>query len=90
MELAREEFGLETEQRQVGRTELYVADEVFLTGTGFQIAPVVEIDDRPVGNGRIGDLASNLQRMYFQAARGEWDKYQDWTVPVEVAEQAVR
>ena len=90
MEMAREELGLETEQRQVGRTELYAADEVFLTGTGFQIAPVVEIDDRPVGDGAIGEMAANLQRMYFQAARGEWDKYQDWTVPVEVAKQAVR
>lgn len=88
MEMAKEEFGLETEQRQVGRTELYAADEVFLTGTGFQIAPVVEIDDRPIGTGEIGETAANLQKMYFRAARGEWDKYQDWTVPIEVAERA--
>ena len=46
MELAEKELGMQTLQRDIGRTELYVADEVFLTGTGFQIAPVVEIDGR--------------------------------------------
>ncbi|MCA3749451.1 MAG: branched-chain amino acid transaminase [Rubrobacter sp.] len=87
MELALEELGLETEERQVARTELYAADEVFLTGTGFQIAPVVEIDDRPVGPGEVGPVASRLQELYFRAARGEWEKYAGWTVPVEVKER---
>ena len=87
MELADEELGLQTVERDVDRTELYAADEVFLSGTGFQIAPIVEIDDRPIGNGEIGPVAGRLQELYFKAARGEWNKYEHWTVPVEVAQK---
>jgi branched-chain amino acid aminotransferase len=88
MELAEKELDLPVIEREVGRTELYVADEVFLSGTGFQIAPVVEVDDRPVGTGSIGPVAERLQELYFKAARGGWDEYADWTVAVEVAEGA--
>ncbi|MGF1471245.1 MAG: branched-chain amino acid transaminase [Rubrobacteraceae bacterium] len=87
MELAEEELGMPTIQRGVDRTELYVADEVFLSGTGFQIAPISEVDDRPVGTGSMGPVAERLQELYFRAARGEWDKYADWTVAVEVAQK---
>jgi branched-chain amino acid aminotransferase len=75
-------------QRDVDRTELYAADEVFLTGTGFQIAPIIEVDGRPVGNRKIGPLAGRLQELYFKAARGENPDYAYWTVAVEVAEKA--
>ncbi|HEV2094788.1 MAG TPA: branched-chain amino acid transaminase [Rubrobacter sp.] len=88
MELAEKELDLPVIEREVGRTELYVADEVFLSGTGFQIAPVVEVDDRPVGTGSIGSVAERLQELYFKAARGEWAEYADWTVAVEVAQRA--
>ena len=88
MELAEKELGMLTEKRDVGRTELYAADEVFLTGTGFQIAPVIEIDDRAIGTGERGPVASRLQGLYFKAARGDNPDYADWTVPVEVAEKA--
>src|SRR5919112_279965 len=88
MELAGKELGIPVIEREVGRTELYAADEVFLSGTGFQIAPVVEVDDRPVGTGSIGPVAERLQELYFKAARGEWEEYADWTVAIEVAERA--
>ena len=88
MELAEKELELPVIEREVGRTELYAADEVFLSGTGFQIAPVVEVDDRPVGTGSSGPVAERLQELYFKAARGGWDEYADWTVAVEVAERA--
>jgi branched-chain amino acid aminotransferase len=88
MELAEKELGLPVLERDVDRTELYAADEVFLSGTGFQIAPVVQVDGRPVGTGEVGPIASRLQQMYFRAARGEWEEYADWTVAVEVAERA--
>jgi branched-chain amino acid aminotransferase len=87
MELAGRELGLPVVERDVDRTELYAADEVFLSGTGFQIAPIVEVDGRPVGTGEVGPVAAQLQEMYFKAARGEWDEYADWTVAVEVAER---
>jgi len=88
MELAEKELGIPVIEREVGRTELYAADEVFLSGTGFQIAPVVEVDDRPIGTGSIGPVAERLQELYFKAARGGWDEYANWTVAVEVAERA--
>jgi branched-chain amino acid aminotransferase len=88
MELAEKELGMPVAQRDVDRTELYAADEVFLTGTGFQIAPVVEVDGRAVGTGRIGPVAGRLQELYFKAARGENPDYAGWTVAVEVAEKA--
>ena len=88
MELAGKELGIPVIEREVGRTELYAADEVFLSGTGFQIAPVVEVDDRPIGTGSIGPVAERLQELYFKAARGGWEEYADWTVAVDVAERA--
>jgi branched-chain amino acid aminotransferase len=88
MELAQKQLGMPVVQRDVDRTELYAADEVFLTGTGFQIAPVIQVDGRPVGNGQIGPVSERLQELYFQAARGENPGYADWTVAVEVAEKA--
>ena len=88
MELAGKELGMPVIEREVGRTELYAADEVFLSGTGFQIAPVVEVDDRPIGTGSIGPVVERLQELYFKAARGGWEEYADWTVAVEVAEAA--
>ena len=87
MELADRELGMPVLERDVDRTELYAADEVFLSGTGFQIAPVVAVDDRPVGTGEMGPVAGRLQELYFKAARGEWDEYADWTVAVEVAQR---
>ena len=90
MELAEKELGMPVLEREVGRTELYAADEVFLSGTGFQIAPVVAVDDRAIGTGNIGPVAERLQELYFKAARGGWDAYADWTVAIEVAEGARR
>jgi branched-chain amino acid aminotransferase len=88
MELSEKELGMPVEKRNVDRTELYAADEVFLTGTGYQIAPVVEIDGREVGTGEMGPIASRLQELYFKAARGDNPDYDHWTVAVEVAEKA--
>jgi branched-chain amino acid aminotransferase len=61
---------------------------VFLTGTGYQIAPVVEVDGRKVGTGEMGPVAGRLQELYFEAARGDNPDYGHWTVAVEVAERA--
>jgi branched-chain amino acid aminotransferase len=88
MELAEKELGMPVMLRDVDRTELYAADEVFLTGTGYQIAPVVEIDGRPIGSGEMGPVAGRLQELYFEAARGDNPDYGHWTVAVEVAERA--
>jgi branched-chain amino acid aminotransferase len=82
MEIARDEFGIGTVERSIDRTELYVADEVFLCGTGAQISPVIEIDRRQVGSGRPGPISRDLSRTYFDAVRGRLPAYRGWLTPV--------
>lgn len=82
MAMARDELNVEVVERSIDRTELYVADEVFLCGTGAQISPVIEIDRRPVGSGRPGPIAKDLSRLYFDAVRGRLPAYRDWLTPV--------
>ena len=60
------------------RDELYIADEVFLTGTAAEVTPVREIDDRPIGNGKPGKVTRELQELYFKAVRGELPAYLHW------------
>jgi branched-chain amino acid aminotransferase len=80
--LAAEELGMEVVERSVDRTELYIADEVFLCGTGAQIAPVVEIDRRRIGDGEPGPLSMRIQSLYLDAMMGRTPKYREWVTPV--------
>ncbi|MBI2001808.1 MAG: branched-chain amino acid transaminase [candidate division NC10 bacterium] len=80
--LCREELGLTVTERQVGRTELYVADEVFLCGTGAQVAPVIQVDRRPVGSGKMGPITARIQQLYFEVVKGNHPKYRHWCTPV--------
>lgn len=82
MELARRELERAVRERVIDRTELYCADEIFLTGTGAQIAPVVEVDRRLVGTGAVGPVASELQRLYHDVVRGRRPEYAHWLTPV--------
>jgi len=80
-ELAHER-GIATQERSIDRSELYVADEIFFCGTGAQLAPVVEVDRRPVGSGTIGPIASALQSAYGRACRGQDPTRMHWLTPV--------
>lgn len=83
MELARREMGIITRERQVDRTELYSADEIFMCGTGAQLAPVVDVDHRPIGTGKVGKISQALQQLYFEVVRGKrLDYRQQWCTPV--------
>jgi branched-chain amino acid aminotransferase len=82
MQLAREEMGTETITRTIDRSELYIADEVFLCGTGAQLSPVVEIDHRTVGDGTVGPITRRLAELYFDVVRGRNPTYSDWVTPV--------
>jgi branched-chain amino acid aminotransferase len=82
MELAKDELGVDTVERRIDRSELYIAQEVFFCGTGVQVAAVVEIDGRPVGDGKIGPITDKLRQLYFDVARGSVEKYIDWCTPV--------
>lgn len=82
MTLAREELGIEVIQRRINRSELYLADEVFMTGTAAHVTPVGAIDDRPIADGGVGSLTSKLQAVYFQCVSGRNERYMDWCTPV--------
>ena len=82
MTLARNELGLETSERSISRSELYRAEECFLTGTAAHVTPVAEIDHRKVGNGEIGPITAKLQEIYAQVIRGNHPKYTQWCTPV--------
>ncbi len=81
MTLAKRELGVDVIERPVDRSELYIADECFMTGTAAHVTPVVEVDRRPVGDGRVGALTAKLQRLYFDAAWGRSPSYRHWCTP---------
>jgi branched-chain amino acid aminotransferase len=75
--------GIPTAERSIDRSELYVADEIFVCGTGVQVSPVIEVDHRPVGSGEIGPIARLVRDRYFEAVRGSLPAYQHWLTPIE-------
>ena len=80
--LLRDDLGIEVVERPIDRTEVYVAEEAFFCGTGVQIAAITEVDRRPIGTGKMGPVARELRRVYFDAVRGRNPKYRDFCVPV--------
>jgi branched-chain amino acid aminotransferase len=82
IQLAREEMGIETVQRSIDRSEIYVCDEAFLTGTGVQIAAITWVEHRPIGTGVIGPVVTRLRELYFDVVRGKNPRYEDWCTPV--------
>jgi branched-chain amino acid aminotransferase len=81
IELATNELGVELVQREIDRTELYIADEVFMTGTAAHLTPVVEVDRRSVGTGRPGPITSKLSELFYDCIRGKSEKYRNWCTP---------
>ncbi|TAM57592.1 branched-chain amino acid transaminase [bacterium] len=82
IQLFRERMGHSVIEREIDRTELYVADEVFLCGTGMEVTPVIAIDHVSVGLGRPGRWTREIQDLYFRAARGEEATLSHWLTPV--------
>ena len=82
IKLAQDELGIETIERHIGRSELYTAEECFLTGTAAHITPIAEIDHYAIGNGEIGEVTSRLQKIYAEIIRGNNPKYLGWCTPV--------
>jgi branched-chain amino acid aminotransferase len=87
IQLLREEMGLEVEVRQIDRTELYLADEAFFSGTGVQLAAITRVDHRPIGEGKMGPVVSELRDLFFNVVRGKAQKYRHWCAPVYEAER---
>ncbi len=78
MQLARNELGLQTVERRIDRSELYVADEAFFTGTATNVAPIVSVDLRTIGSGETGPVTAELQELFSQVALGRNPKYSEW------------
>ena len=77
------DLGYEVAEEALVRTDLYTADEAFLTGTAAEVVPIREVDDRAVGEGRPGPVTRRIQETYFATVRGEVDRYKDWLEHVE-------
>ena len=77
-------LGLKVEVRSIDRSEIYVADEMFLCGTGVQISPVIELDHRPVGNGSVGPITRRIRDAYFDAVRGRTPALAHWVTPIPI------
>jgi branched-chain amino acid aminotransferase len=82
MELAKNELGIPVVERPIDRSEIYICDEFFLTGTAAQITVVTKVDNRPVGKGVMGPVADALCRMYDEVLHGNNPKYAHWVVAV--------
>ena len=87
LELAQKEMGLSVVERTVDRTEIFLADEMFLCGTGVQIGAVTRVDQRAIGAGRMGPVVTELRRLYFDVVRGRRREYRHWCAPVYSGEK---
>jgi branched-chain amino acid aminotransferase len=74
--------GIPTEVRSIDRSELYVADEAFLCGTGVQVSPIIEVDHRAVGSRSVGPITRAIKDRYFDAVRGRRPEYRQWLTPI--------
>lgn len=84
--LAKNELGLEVEEREVDRTELYMVDEAFFCGTGAQVAPITSIDLRDIADGKIGPITTKLKDLYNKVVRNQLPQYASWSTMVKISE----
>jgi len=80
-------LGIAVQERRIDRTELYVADEIFLCGTGVQVSPVTSVDGRNIGDGKMGEITRSMQDLYLAAVHGEVDEFSHWLTPVYVGDR---
>jgi branched-chain amino acid aminotransferase len=72
------DLGFEVQFDNILRSDLYTAEEAFLTGTAAEVVPVASVDDRSVGDGKPGPITRRIQEIYHGAVRGQVDRYKDW------------
>ncbi|MCT4633638.1 MAG: branched-chain amino acid transaminase [Firmicutes bacterium] len=82
IKLAKEELNMIVTERDVDRTELYIADEIFLCGSAMEIMSVSNVDNYEIGNEEVGQITKELQRLYFEVIRGDNLNYSKWITPV--------
>ncbi len=86
-DIGPEIFGMGVEEREIARTELYVADEAFFCGSGYELTPITSIDHFPLGDGEVGPITRRLSRAYLDIVRGVDKRYEEWRTPVYKAVQ---
>ena len=84
IEIARQEVGMEVVETRIRRSELYFADEVFLTGTAAHIQAVGELDNRVIGSGDTGPVTTKINEVYQESIRGNNPKYESWCTSVSI------
>jgi branched-chain amino acid aminotransferase len=82
MELAKRELGIPVVERPIDRTEIYLCDELFMTGTAAQITAVTRVDHRPIADGQMGPVTARLRQLFDDIVRGRNTDYRDWVTPV--------
>lgn len=82
MEVAEKELGIQVVERAIDRTEAYICDEFFMTGTAAQVTAITKVDHRPIGEGVMGPVASKLRELFFDIVRGKNPKYAHWNVEI--------
>jgi branched-chain amino acid aminotransferase len=82
IELARNELGLQVVERSIDRTEVIIAEELFMTGTAAQIVAATKVDYRPIGNGQMGPITAKLRALFDDVVRAKLPKYKQWNVEV--------
>lgn len=82
IELARRELGIEVQERSIDRTEVFIAEEMFFTGTAAQISGITKVDHRPIGRGVMGPVATKLRNLLEDIVRAKNPKYEHWNVAV--------
>lgn len=82
IQLMRDDMGLTVEERNIDRTEVYLADEAFFCGTAVQVAGITRVDHRAIGDGELGTITTDLSNLFHRVVKGEVDTYTDWLVPV--------
>ena len=83
-EIASNEFGMEIKSRKIHRSEIYLADEVFLTGTAAHITSVGQLDNRNISSGNIGEFTKKMQDKYFKIVKGYEQKYIKWCTEISI------
>lgn len=82
MTIAKEELGIEVIERSIGKTELYTAKEVFFSGTAMEVTPIIEIDNRQIGDGKEGKVCKDIKEKFFPLTKGKNEKYKQYCTPV--------
>jgi branched-chain amino acid aminotransferase len=82
LELLSSEMGLKVVERQIDRTEVFLCDEFFMTGTAAQVTAVTRVDHRPIGSGEMGPVTTKLRRIFDEVVYGRHPKYSHWNIPV--------